>query len=77
MKYIGLPNILAGKEILPELIQEKLTPENMASSVLAFLDPVEGKTVRGELAQAVSKLGRPGAVARTAALILQTAKENS
>lgn len=77
VKYIGLPNILAGKEILPELIQEKLTPENMASSVLAFLDPVEGKTVRGELAQAVSKLGRPGAVARTAALILQTAKENS
>ena len=75
VKYIGLPNILAGKEILPELIQENMTPERMASAVLAFLEPEGAATVRRELQQAVAKLGKPGAVDRTAALILETAKE--
>ena len=37
VKYIGLPNLLMGREILPELIQEKMTPENMAHWVLKFL----------------------------------------
>lgn len=36
VKYAGLPNLLAGREILPELIQEKMTPENMARHVLRF-----------------------------------------
>lgn len=75
VKYCGLPNILAGKEILPELIQEDMTPERMASSVLAFLEPEGSEHVRRELQQAVAKLGKPGAVDRTAALILKTAKE--
>ena len=75
VKYIGLPNILAGKEILPELIQENMTPERMASSVLAFLEPEGAAKVRRELQQAVAKLGKSGAVDRTAALILETAKE--
>ena len=76
VKYIGLPNILSGKEILPELIQENMTPENMASGVLHFLDPEEIPIIHEQLRDAVAKLGKPGAVDRTAALILQTAEEN-
>lgn len=76
VKYIGLPNILAGREILPELIQEKMTPDHMAASILHFLEPEAASAVRGEMRQAVAKLGQPGAVERTAKLILETAKEN-
>lgn len=76
VKYIGLPNILAGREILPELIQEKMTPDHMAASILHFLEPEAAAAVRGEMRQAVAKLGQPGAVERTAKLILETAKEN-
>lgn len=76
VKYIGLPNILAGKEILPELIQENMTPDNMAAGVLRFLDPEQSDIIHQELRDAVAKLGAPGAVNRTAALILQTAEEN-
>ena len=76
VKYIGLPNILAGKEILPELIQENMTPDHMAAAVLHFLEPETTATVREEMRQAVAKLGQPGAVDRTARLILETAKEN-
>ena len=75
VKYIGLPNILAGREILPELIQEKMTPENMAKGILDFLDPEKSETIHQELKEAIAKLGKPGAVDRTAALILQTAEE--
>ena len=76
VKYIGLPNILAGREILPELIQEKMTPDHMAASILHFLEPEAAAAVREEMRQAVAKLGQPGAVDRTAELILETAKEN-
>ena len=76
VKYIGLPNILAGKEILPELIQENMPPDHMAAAVLHFLEPANAAAVREEMQKAVAKLGQPGAVERTARLILETAKEN-
>ena len=76
VKYIGLPNLLAGREILPELIQEELTPQHMASWILRFLEPEYGRSVRADLKAAVARLGEPGAVRRTSALIIQTAEEN-
>ena len=34
LPYIGLPNILAGEFIVPELLQEEATPEKLAHAVL-------------------------------------------
>ena len=34
LPYVGLPNILAGKFIVPELLQEDATPENLAQALL-------------------------------------------
>ena len=34
----SLPNLLAGKELVPEFIQDRATPENLGSAVLRFLD---------------------------------------
>ncbi|PXY90716.1 lipid-A-disaccharide synthase [Gilliamella apis] len=36
--FVSLPNILAGKEIVPELLQHDCTPENIANHVLPFLE---------------------------------------
>lgn len=42
--YVGLPNILAGRFLVPELIQEDATPENLAQALLNLLqDRVVGE----------------------------------
>ena len=38
LPYVGLPNILAGDFIVPELLQEQGSPEALAKSTLALLD---------------------------------------
>ena len=47
LPYVGLPNILAGKFVVPELLQDDATPENLAQ---ALLNLVSNK-------QAVAELG--------------------
>lgn len=36
--YISLPNLLAGRELVPEFIQHEASPENMANALLARLE---------------------------------------
>ncbi|MEQ1592462.1 MAG: lipid-A-disaccharide synthase [Thiobacillaceae bacterium] len=38
LPYVGLPNILAGRFVVPELIQEEATPGALAREMLALLD---------------------------------------
>jgi len=38
LPYVGLPNILAGEFIVPELLQDAATPEALAQATLAWLD---------------------------------------
>ena len=39
VKYIALPNLLADQQLVPELIQDKANPEQLASALLAQLEP--------------------------------------
>ncbi|MDI9336418.1 MAG: lipid-A-disaccharide synthase [Gammaproteobacteria bacterium] len=41
VKWISLPNILAGKEIVPEYIQKQATPEQLAQALTAWMDHPE------------------------------------
>lgn len=74
--YIGLPNIVAGRQVLPELIQEDMTPDNMAEEVLNFLEPSEHARIRAVLEDVAKRLGPPGAVERVAKLVLKQAGED-
>lgn len=63
--YIGLVNIVAGKKVVPELIQHDMTPENIAAAIGKILDdPAHARRVREELAVIRNKLGGPGASER-------------
>jgi lipid-A-disaccharide synthase len=34
LKWIGLPNILAGEQLVPEFVQDNATPGNLANALL-------------------------------------------
>lgn len=44
LPYVGLPNILAGEFIVPELLQEQGSPEALAKAILALLDQTSENT---------------------------------
>lgn len=70
--HIGLINMVAGERIVPELVQDQLTPERIMEEVLKVLkDRVRSAEISGKLKQAVSRLGGPGASARAAGIVVQ------
>jgi len=38
LPYVGLPNILAGKFVVPEILQDDATPENLAQALLNLVN---------------------------------------
>jgi len=67
VNHIGLANLIAGREIVPELVQKEVTPKNIAGSVLRMLDdPTELARCKDALLKLRHELGGPGASARVA-----------
>jgi len=74
---IGLPNIIAGRRIVPELLQDEANPDNIAAETLKILlDPSVRETVLTGLTEVREKLGRTGAVKRVAEVILEVARKH-
>lgn len=71
IKFFSLPNILADEKISTELLQDDVTPENISAEILKLLD--NRSSVVAKLQSACAKLGEPGATARVAKKILDTA----
>jgi lipid-A-disaccharide synthase len=75
--HIGLINIVAGKRIVPELIQDEVTPRRIMQEALGFLQNSDrSEEVSRRLREAVSQLGGPGASARAARIVQQCVGEN-
>lgn len=71
---IGLVNIVAGKKVVPELIQHAASPQRIAAEVERLLaDPASAATMRSSLGAIRERLGTPGASARVAAAVLDAA----
>lgn len=59
--FIGLPNIVAGKAVVKELIQYQATAENMAAEIIKILaDKSYNNDIKEALAQVKKKLGKGG-----------------
>jgi lipid-A-disaccharide synthase len=70
VQHYGLVNLVAGKEIAKELMQDDLTGKNLLQELLKLLDPETNKSTRDQLSDVARKLGEPGASQRAAELIL-------
>jgi lipid-A-disaccharide synthase len=76
VKNVGLVNIVAGRRIVPELVQKDSTPKNMADAVTKMLsDPAYYKIVADDLAGVRVQLGEAGASARAAAVVMEVLRK--
>ncbi len=73
--HIGLVNLVAGREIVPELLQERMVPGMLAKAVAPLLDPASPAAAdqRDAFKGVRAALGRPGASARVAEMALEVA----
>jgi lipid-A-disaccharide synthase len=66
----AMVNLIAGKRVVPELVQKDFTPERVANDVIRLLDSEEARSeMRQGLANVREKLGPPGAIERAAHII--------
>ena len=74
LEHFSLVNIVAGKDVVPELLQQDVNGERIAREVRALIEPARHAAVVAELAAVTQKLGGPGASRRAAEAIMRTVK---
>jgi lipid-A-disaccharide synthase len=74
----AMANLVAGRRVVPELIQDDFTPEATAAHALAVLtDPDAAARVRADLTEVRDRLGTAGASRRAAEAILEVARRGT
>jgi len=76
LPYIGLPNILAGEQFVPEYVQNKATPDALAKALLGLLsskDAREAQVERFRKIHAMLKKGTADLAADTVLKVLDAA----
>jgi lipid-A-disaccharide synthase len=65
---IGLVNVVAGREVAPEFIQNDLDPPKVAGALISLLEPDSAQRTDclAGLAEVRGRLGSPGAAHRVA-----------
>jgi lipid-A-disaccharide synthase len=71
VKWIGLVNLVAGRSIVPELIQDEATADRLWREARRLLTDVEAyNDMKAGLRQVRESLGEPGASGRAADVVL-------
>jgi lipid-A-disaccharide synthase len=72
VRFIGLVNLIAGRSVAPELIQDAATGERVAHQVATLLDdPARRTRAEADLAEVRAQLGAPGASPRAAGVLMK------
>ncbi|HJV21285.1 MAG TPA: lipid-A-disaccharide synthase [Holophagaceae bacterium] len=71
LPFIGLANIVAGREVAPELVQGRVSPQSLGRTLAGLLEAGESRRRREGLATVRAHLGEPGAAHRVAERLLR------
>lgn len=72
VRYVGLPNLIAGRGVVPELLQQEARADIVCERVLDFLrDPALPAAQRRAFAGIRERLGQPGVARRVATMALR------
>ncbi len=75
--HIGLVNLVAEKEIVPELIQHEVNPKKVAEEALRILrDPTLCRRMTEAMREMRQSLGEPGAIQRVAHIVMSLLHES-
>ena len=78
VEFVGLPNIVAGRKVVPELIQEKATPEFISTEIIdIILDAGRTERIMQGYAEVKEKLGTGGAADKAALSIFDLIDKKS
>ena len=70
-KHLGMPNVLAGREIIPEFIQHEARPAAISKAILKLMNDQAGRDLMvSEFEAIIAKLGESGASAKAARAII-------
>jgi lipid-A-disaccharide synthase len=70
--YLGMPNVLANREIAPELLQEAASPTALARVAGSLLnEPARREAQQAAFREVLASLGEPGAGARAARVVAE------
>jgi lipid-A-disaccharide synthase len=74
--YLGMPNLLADKEVVPEFIQHEAKPEPIANTVRSLMEDANARDrMISDFDSIIGKLGRGGASEKAAQAIIQELNE--
>jgi len=66
LPHFGLVNVVAGRRLAPELLQEEVNPDRLGLELERLLDPQIAAEMRASFLEVRAHLGEPGAAGRVA-----------
>jgi lipid-A-disaccharide synthase len=70
-EHFGLVNLIAGRRLATELMQDDFTGESLARELISLLEPERNREMRNELNDVAKRIGEPGASQRAAKAIIE------
>jgi lipid-A-disaccharide synthase len=70
-EHFGLVNLIAGRRLATELMQDDFTGESLSSELMSLLSPERNKRMRADLKEVSRRMGEPGASKRAAQAIVE------
>lgn len=69
--WLGMPNLLAGREVVREFIQHNARPDLLAEEMLRLLGEKERSLFLNDMQEVIASLGEPGAAGHAAEAVLK------